>query len=39
VATVVRGHKEGTPAMLPLMAIFTESLDFKAFYALLILDP
>lgn len=39
VATAVRGHKEGTPATLPFLAIFSESLDFKAFYVLLILDP
>lgn len=39
VATVVRGHKKGTPATLPFLAIFSESLDYKAFYVLLILGP
>lgn len=39
VATVVRGHKEGTPAMSLIVALFSESLDFKGFYVLLVLDP
>ena len=36
VATVVRGHKEGTPAMRLILAISSESLDFKPFDVVLI---
>lgn len=39
VGTIVAERKKGIPEDLPQMGNLSESLVFKAFYALLILDP